>query len=93
MKKITDAQRKRLEDYAPSDIYTHADGSRVVIMWTREAVEIHRIMSDGSVWTSTRAFDEDGQWEFDVMHTEEPPAEIPVFKGTRAALDSLGKRA
>jgi hypothetical protein len=90
---LTEAQRKHLEAYSPMDIYTHADGSPVVILWTRENVEIRRVTPDGSVWTSTRAFDENEEWQHDVMHTGNEPAEIPGFEGTRAALDSLGKRA
>ena len=67
---ITDAQRERLEDYSPMDIYTHADGSPVVILWTRESVELRRVTPDGSVWTSTRAFDEQEEWVHDVERAD-----------------------
>lgn len=73
MTKITDAQRKRLEDYAPSDIYTHNDGSPVAFMWYSDRVEVHRIMPDGVVRVVTRVFDEEEQWSHDIMHADLGP--------------------
>jgi hypothetical protein len=100
---ITDAQRERLKDYAPSSVYMHADGSAVALLWERASVEIHRITPTGEVWTSRRAFDEQEEWEHDVMHQPQnvgivpiDPAlltDVPGFEGTRAALDNLGKQA
>lgn len=89
---LTEAQRKRLQDYAPTNLYTHPDGSPVVFIWERDRVEVHRITPSGEVWTSTRAFDEDEDWQHDVIRVDIEPAEIPGFEGTRAALDSLGKQ-
>jgi hypothetical protein len=75
---ITDAQRKRLQDYAPSSIYMHADGSAVALLWERASVEIHRITPTGEVWTSKRAFDEDEEWEHDVMHQPQNVGIVPI---------------
>jgi hypothetical protein len=75
---ITDAQRERLKDYAPSSIYMHADGSAVALLWERASVEIHRITPTGEVWTSRRAFDEQEEWEHDVMHQPQNVGIVPI---------------
>jgi hypothetical protein len=75
---ITDAQRERLKDYAPSSIYMHADGSAVALLWERASVEIHRITPTGEVWTSKRAFDENEEWEHDVTHQPQSMGLAPI---------------